>query len=589
MGKNILRVLFCLTVFAALVQAQNKVEDEWLTYFEKSNYLGTPRYKETMEYFKKLENNSPYVKIFKFGESPQGRDLNCVIISKDKCFTLDEVKKSGKPVIMICNGIHSGEIEGKDACMLLARDILITKEKADLIKNAILMIIPVFNVDGHERIGRYNRINQNGPEEMGWRTTAQNLNLNRDWMKADAPEMQAMLKLFSLWLPDFFIDTHTTDGADYQYTVDYGIEKYVDVYEETRNWINNKFIPFMENKVRADGFLVSPYAGFKDNDLRKGLVDWSMPPRFSHGYVAIQNRPALLVETHMIKPYKDRVFGTKSMLNAVLQFIGQNPDELVRLNKAADENAIEDYSINKKSFPIALKGTDEHERFIFKGLKSIEDSSEISGAKRITYTKEKYDLEIPFYNKVAVSDSVTAPYAYLIPREWKEIADRLKLHGISVEETKEDQTLKVERYKFKDVKFQQNSYEGRHQVNYSYNAYDEEVKIPAGTFVVKTAQRGIRVILHALEPKGPDSFLRWGFFNAIFEPKEYFEDYVMEKEALKMIRENPILKDEFEKKLKEDKEFRESANKRLSFFYERSPYYDRSLNVYPVMRVINKF
>ena len=581
--------LLSVFLFTLICRAQEKIPSGWLTKFETSNYLETPRYDESIQYFKKFEKASTYAKMIKFGTSPQGRDLYCLIISKDKCFTPAQAKKSGKPVVMIDNGIHSGEIEGKDACMLLAREILITKEKAALLDNAILMIIPVFSVDGHERFGKYNRINQNGPVEMGWRTTAQNLNLNRDFIKADAPEMQAFLKLYLSWLPDFFIDSHTTNGADYQYTVTYEIERSANLFEETARFISDKFIPSMVKRVEADGYLVAPYINFWDEDITKGIILRPTPPRFSHGYTPAQNRPGLLIETHMMKPYKDRVLATKSMIVATLEFVNKNGKELTELNKKADKQVPLDFSVNKKPFPIALNRTDEFEKIIFRGNKWIEDSSEISGGKRTTYTKEKYDFEMPLYAKSKVTDTVIAPYAYAVPREWAEIVNRLQLHGVIAEKLGKETTLEVERYKFSDVKFQEKPYEGRNGVNCKYSVYTEKVTLPAGTFIIKTNQRTVRIILQALEPKGVDSFLKWGFFNAIFEIKEYFEDYVMEREALKMIRENPRLKEEFEKKLNSDKEFSKDQHKRLAWFYEKSPFYDKNFNIYPVMRIINKF
>lgn len=587
MKKSAFTFLLVFT-FSLCCHAGGGIPAEWLTKFEKSGYFETSRYDESIAYFKKFEKASPYAKMIKIGVSPQGRDIYCLIVSKDKCFTAALAKKSGKPVVMVNNGIHSGEIEGKDACMLLLREVLVTKEKAKLLDNAILMVIPVFSVDGHERFGKYNRINQNGPTEMGWRTTAQNLNLNRDFMKADAPEMQAFLKLYSAWLPDFFIDNHTTNGADYQYTVTYEIERSLNLYQETAKFLNSKFIPYVINKVEKDGFLTAPYINFWDEDIKKGIILRPTPPRFSHGYTAVQNRPGLLIETHMMKPYKERVFATKSMIEATLEFVNSNSAELVRLNKTADIQVPLEYSVNKKPFPILLNRTDESDKIIFKGNKWIEDTSEISGGKRITYTKEKYDFEMPIYYKSKMIDSVTAPYAYIIPREWSEIVNRLKLHGVIVEELKKETTLEVERYKFTDPKFQEKPYEGRQQVNSPYNVFTEKVTLPAGTFLIKTNQRAIRVIMHALEPKGYDAFLRWGFFNSIFEVKEYFEDYVMEREALKMIQENPKLKEEFDKKLSEDKELRGNPRKRLAWFYERSPYFDKNLNLYPVMRLVNE-
>ncbi len=583
--KHLIIHVILLTISFS-VYPQNETQKEWETIFESSGYKATANYRESMDYFKKFEKETQYLKISTFGISPQGRNLYYTIVSKEKIFTSDEIKKSNKPLVLIMNGIHSGEIEGKDASMLLLREMLITKEKEYLLENINVMIIPVFSVDGHERSGKYNRINQNGPEEMGWRTTAQNLNLNRDFMKADASEMQAFLQLFSEWMPDFFIDNHTTNGADFQYTLTYGMEKFENVDKKIAQWTKETFLPYLKKRVESENYLVAPYVGFREGKLEKGIYDWAAAPRFSNGYAAVQNRPGLLVETHMIKPYKERVFATKAAIEAVLEIANKNPEELISMNKNADKEAVKLYAEQKNPFPLLLKGTDENEPFIFKGYKQLKDSSWISGAERITYTNEPYNIEIPFYNKMEVVETVIAPGMYLIPQEWSVVIEKMKLHGIRVEQIESSKIFEVERYKFKNVKFNQNSYEGRQTVTMDYDTYKETIEVPAGTFAVKTDQRTVRIILHLLEPKSSDSFVRWGFFNTIFEPKEYFEFYVMEKIADEMMEENPGLKKEFLIRLEEDEAFNKSPYQRLNFFYERSPYFDSKLNVYPVMRVM---
>ncbi len=575
--------VFFLSSFS--LQSQTNQLNDWETFFEKSNYLKTPRYDETINYFEKLEEASPHAHLFTFGVSPQGRELKCLVVSKDNAFTPIDAKKTSKPIILIANGIHAGEIEGRDASMLLLREILITKEKEHYLDKLIILAVPIFNVDGHERMSKFNRINQNGPDEMGWRVTAQNLNLNRDWMKADAPEMQAMLKLFSHWLPDFFIDSHTTDGADYQYTITYAMEKFQNFYHESAYWIKNEFIPYLEENVNGRGYLIAPYVGFKDGALEKGIVDWAASPRLSEGYAALQNRPALLIETHMLKPFKERVFATKVMFETAMDFISMNDQTLIDLNRKADSNSAKTFSIDKEPFPLTLTPSDEFDNFIFKGISFIKEPSTISGKEKIVYTGEKFDLEIPFYNKMKVAETLSAPKAYLIPPEWSEIITRLKFHGVHVEVLKEEKSFNVTKYKFKDVKFSQTPYEGRQRVNFDYDELRETVSVHAGTFYVSTNQRAIRVLLHLLEPKSDDSFVKWGFFNTIFERKEYFEAYVMEEIALQMIENNFELKAEFEKRLTEDESFKNNPYERLNFFYERSPYFDSQFLVYPVLRI----
>ncbi len=580
--------VFIIFLMAVTLTAQHKINN-WVTYFEKSNYLSTPNYEETIKYFKRLEKNSPFIKLIPFGKTSQERTLYVCIVSKDQAFSPAKAKKINKPIILIQNGIHSGEIEGKDASMILLREILITKEKFDLINNVTLLIIPVFNADGHERKSPYNRINQNGPAEMGWRTTAQNYNLNRDYMKADSPEMQNWLNLFNQWLPDFFVDSHTTDGADYQYTITYGIEKSQNLPPKTAQLVKEKFIPFNNKKTEEKGFLIAPYVSFKGRNIDSGIVDYTATPRFSTGYTAIQNRIGLLIETHMLKPYKDRVFATKALFENVIEFCSQNKNELIQLNKEGDQFVVGDYFINKKYFPLTFDVSEKSKPFLFKGIEAKEEDSWITGKKILRYTGKSFEKVIPLYEDNFVKDSVDVPIGYIIPVEYKEIINRLELHGIEVQKLNEEKNFIVEKYKLSNVKFATSSYENHFQPNYDFEKIKDTIKSKKGDYFIHTNQRTLGVIVHLLEPKGPDSFLKWGFFNSIFEPKEYFEEYSMEPIAQKMVDENPKLKEEFETFINSDQKIKENPRRRLNFFYERSPYFDNQLNMYPILRVIKAF
>ena len=583
MKRKLITILLLLVTQVVLPQTQ----DEWITYFERSGFTETPNYRESMEYYQKLADFSPLAEFKSFGVSPQGRELKFLIVSKEKAFKPTKAKEIHKPIILVINGIHAGEIGGKDASMLLLRDILITKEKESLIDSVTILIVPIFNVDGHERMGKYNRINQNGPEEMGWRTTAQNLNLNRDWMKADSPEMRAMLKLFSDWLPDFTIDTHATDGADYQYTITYSVEKFSNIYSGTAKWLKEKFIPAIEKGVQEKGFLVYPYIYLKkwSEGLDGGIIDWASTPRFSTGYATLQNRPSLLIETHMIKPYKDRVYSTKAMLETTIEFVNTSAAELIELNLEADVFSAENLSKQKKYLHVVFKESGRYEMIDFKGYEYYRDSSKISGSNKLVYTDVKKDFKIKHFNDIVPLDSVMLPKAYLIPKEWSKLVDILEIHGIQVNYLKVDSIFEVTKYRFKNVKFANSSYEGRQRVDLEYDLIREKRTVPSGTFYIPLNQRTIRIIANLLEPKSSDSFIRWGFMNAIFERKEYFEKYVMEKIAEQMLNEDVKLRREFEAKLNKDEEFRNNPEARLNFFYKRSPYQDKNYQIYPVMRI----
>jgi hypothetical protein len=562
--------------------------EEWITYFEKSGFISTPGYQKTMDYFQSLADFSQYAELKNFGVSPQRRDLKYLIVSKEENFEPVDFTIREKPVLLIINGIHSGEIEGKDASMLLLRELLISKEKEYLIDRLTLLVVPIFSVDGHERSSKYNRINQNGPEEMGWRTTAQNLNLNRDWMKAGAPEMQALLKLFVEWIPDFIIDSHTTNGADYQYTITYAVEKYQNIYPGTADWLKNKFVPFLEAGVEKRGFLIHPYIYLKtwQEGFGGGIIDWAATPRFSTGYAAIQNRPSLIIETHMIKPYKDRVYSTKAAIESVIEFINSDASSLVKLNREADGNTITDFTNWKKYLPLAYDNPDQYEEINLKGYKYFWKPSDISGDQKLVYTNEEEEFIVKYYNDMIVTDSVSVPRGYIIPREWWDSSiSKLQLHGIKTEHFTKDTALFVTRYKFNNVVFDDAPFEGQVRVSFDTDAYSEEVIVKIGDVYIPTAQRTLRVIVNLLEPLSGESYIKWGYMNSVFDRAEYYENYVMEKIAETMLSEDPELEKEFNDKLAEDETFGDDAQARLNFFYERSPYYDSHYLVYPIMRV----
>jgi hypothetical protein len=524
--------------------------------------------------------------MIEFGISPQGRKLYYLIADKEKNFNAEpDIANRVKPVIMIQNGIHAGEIEGKDASMLLMREILITKEKFNLLDKVKIVVVPIFNVDGHERRSQYNRINQNGPKEMGWRTTAQNLNLNRDYTKADAPEMKALLRLFKRFNPDIFIDTHTTDGADYQYTITYGIDTHLMRSENQKKWIENELEPFIEREVANSGFLISPYVSYVKGDFRNGIKDWISSPRFSHGYAALRNRIGILIETHMLKPYKERVFSTKSLLGSILRKANSDAELIVADSKEADESASNYFE--RDYFPIKLQISERSDSILYRGKIPYLDSSLVAGSRIKKYTDAPLDKVVPYYHYSKAIDSVLIPKAYVIPAEYSKIIDILNLHGIKSKQLSRQIVLPVIRTKFNGIKFPRHSFEGRFMPRYNFTEFADTVLLREGDFIVETAQPLLGLIIYLFEPDSPDSFLKWGFFNAVFERKEYFEMYSMEPIAEEMYENNPPFRREFDKRLKEDKEFASNPWQRLNFFFERSKYFDNHLNVYPIMKLEN--
>ncbi len=575
---------FAMIVTLSLVSCGKPSPDEWLTYYENSGCLETPRYDETIRYIEKLANHTGSVHLTYFGISPQGRKLPLVIIDKDGAVKPSDVRRKNRTVALIQACIHPGEPDGKDAGLMLIRDMVIHNKHAELLDRITILFMPIFNVDGHERFGPYKRINQNGPKEMGWRVTSQNLNLNRDYMKADAPEMRSWLKVFGEWLPDLYIDCHVTDGADYEYAVTYAMDHSENTEKPLRDWTAAKFLPAWERQMDSAGFPVFPYVSPRIwSNFTKGLNGGIAPPRLSTGFGAIQNRPSLLIETHMFKDYKTRVDGTYQSILQALDIIYREHETL---RKAIDESDRLTANPGSRYIPLSFRVTEKADTLNLRGFTYHLHPSRISGDSVIVWEKTPAVHRLAYFNDNICTDSAQAPWAYIVPQEWSVVIDRLKNHGIEMRKLKNEKAIEVITTRFRNTAWENRAHEGRVRCHTDVMTHVENRKFVKGDYVIRMNQRLNKVIMHLLEPKAPDSFVRWGFFNAVFEQKEYAENYKMELLAEEMIAADPALYDNFLSELKSDSMMAKSPHARYNWFYMRTPYWDQQMNRYPVAKII---
>lgn len=569
------------------------VPDDWLTLAERTGFRKTPRYDDTIAYCRRLADASDWLHYQAVGKSGEGRDLPLMIASRDGAFTPEAARATDKVIVFVQNGIHAGECEGKDASLMLLRDIAITKTREHLLDHVILIVMPIFNVDGHERFSPYSRINQNGPEEMGWRVTARNLNLNRDYTKADAVEMRAWLSVWNAWRPDLHFDNHTTDGGDWQYDLTYGIDTSPAAPPAVVNWLDHTLMPSILPALAADGHVTSPYFWLMDRrDPTKGVRIGTLSPRYSTGYATIRNRPSILVETHMLKPYRTRVICHYNIMRHTLEAINRDPQALRQAVRTADQKTVEmgrHYHPNAE-FPLVLKSSDESVPVTFKGFEQRHELSPISGGLWMIYDDTTpVAFETKLYNGTEVARAVAPPLAYVIPRQWADVISVVKAHGLRTERLETSRSLEIESYRFSDVTFPDRPFEGRFRPKFKAERIVETRGFPAGSVVVPLDQPDAKVAIHLLEPDAPDSLVAWGFFNAIFEQKEYAESYVLEALARRMLADDPELRAEFEERIATDRAFAGNARARLYFFYKRSPYWDDRMNLYPVARLVRPF
>jgi hypothetical protein len=555
-------------------------DDPWITPAEVTGLKTTPDYATTLAWLERLVEASPKLRWVSLGSSPEGRPMGMVVASAEGAATPEELHASGKPVLLAHGGIHSGEIDGKDAGLMLLRDLTVGGHWPSILEGASLLFIPVLNPDGHERSSPYGRVNQRGPEEMGWRTNARNLNLNRDFAKLDTEEVRTLVGVLNDWQPDLYLDLHVTDGADYQYDITFGHNGAHGLSPAIGRWLDQRLTPMLHQELEAAGHIPGPLVFLMDNgDPTRGNLGWTSGPRFSNGYGDARHLATVLVENHSLKPYDQRVLGTYVLMVVSLGALGDHGEEL-RAATAKDRRA------RRERVPLGwtVDAEKEHQEVSFLGIESKTSLSPISGTLRLEYTGKPVTLEIPFLLADKPVAEVERPKAYWIPAAWSEVIRRLELHGIEMERLAEPREVEVTMYRLQDPQLDDEPFEGHVRVSAETTVEKRTEIFPPGSVRISTDQPLGDLAILLLEPAAADSFFQWGFFHSVLQRTEYMEGYVVEPLAERMLAEDPQLEMEFRKALLSDPELAADPRARLRWFYARTPYFDARWRLYPVAR-----
>ncbi|CAN5752383.1 M14 family metallopeptidase [soil metagenome] len=579
MQSIFLRAIVLLFLIPFYVSAQNE---------KRKVFTTTPVYDEIISTYAKLVTNSKIAKLSIVGTTAVGKPLHVVILSKDGKFDPEfstrpdavPVNASSKAIIMINNGIHPGEPDGIDACIELTRNIIQHPEL--LPDDVILVIIPVFNVDGCLNRSSNSRANQNGPEEYGFRGNAQNLDLNRDFIKCDAPNTISLEKLFRQWRPDVFIDTHVSDGADYQYVMTVITSQHSKMNPVVAGFVDNLMLPALYKSMKEKKHEMCPYVETVGETPETGIVGFLDSPRFSTGYASLFNCISFVTETHMWKPYNDRVWATYDFIWSVIEFC-KGAEQLKKIHRDADNMVAA-----QKMFQLTWQlDTTKSEMISFNGFEAKHKLSEISGLQRMYYDRNApYTKEIKYFNTYFPVVTVTAPVYYIIPMAYSKVIDRLAFNQVIMKRLKKDTTLNVEAYYIDDYTSGKSPYES----HYLHSDVKVSKRIQAihyykGDCIVQVNQPCNRYIVETLEPEGDDSFFAWNFFDGILQQKEWFSDYIFEEKADSILNHNDALKSELQNKQKSDPEFAKDHWAQLYFVYAHSEYMEKSFNRYPVTRI----
>ena len=551
---------------------------DWVTPAEASGFRTTPNYRETRAFIDRLAAASPDIMTMDIGTSSGGRQVQLVTLTAGG----SDPKTNGKPTLLAQAGIHSGEIDGKDAGLMLLRDYVTGNRKLhQLVERANLLIVPILNVDGHERAGPYNRMNQRGPENAGWRSNGNNLNINRDYTKLDTPELRAVMDVINRYKPDLYLDIHVTDGEDYQYDITYGYTApFASDSPAIAHWLDKILRGRLDKALTDAGHIPGPLVfGVNPQEFSDGITHWTALPRFSNGLGDLRHTPTVLIENHSLKPYRQRVLGTYVFLEATLQALGEDSQSLEKAitsdRKRRPATQVLAWDTNKKpDLTVFAKQP-------FRGMAYEKAMNPITGTEQVVWLGRAKDYPaLPVFADNVKAVEVRVPKAYYLPKKDTLVLARLKAHGIEINEPQR-QSAKLTQLTVDSHEFAESPFEGHLRVSGTFS--EKPAQVPLQDFVkISTDQPLGSLAVALLDPRGPDSLFQWGFFNQIFQRTEYAEPYALVPLAEKMLQQDPALKKEFEKRL-QDKAFADDPRARMNFFYQRSPYYDQAYLKYPVL------
>ncbi|GAA4277657.1 M14 family metallopeptidase [Aquimarina mytili] len=572
-----------LLIISCTTSEKNISKDfDFTTSFEKSKGTETPTYPEVIQYYQNLANAYSAIHIQEVGMTDSGHPLHIITLNPDLEFDFEKIRQN-KRLLLINNGIHPGESDGIDATMLLYRDIVQGKIEAP--KNTVLVTIPIYNIGGSLNRNSGTRTNQNGPVAYGFRGNARNYDLNRDFIKNDTKNARAFAKIFHLVQPDVFIDNHVSNGADYQYTLTHLFTQHNKLGGALGNYLNNEIHPKLEASLKTKKWDITPYVNVWGTTPDKGWTQFMDSPRYSTGYTTLWNTLGMMVETHMLKPYKKRVEGTYELMKSMIEITEKDGKKIRSMREKTFAELPQ-----QKTYPIDWKiDTSTVTKFNFKGYEGEYIDSEITGAKRLKYDQNKpYTKEISYQNYFVPSTEIEIPEAYIIPKGWWNVIELLRLNQIEFDTLERDSTLTVEVYHINDYKSREIPYEG-HYLHYktSIKKSNSQITFKKGDIIIPTDQKGFRYLIQTLEPEAPDSFFNWNFFDPILQQKEGFSPYVWEDKAVELLQNNNELRSRFEEK-KKDTAFANKWYVQLDWIHKQSNHYEKAHMRYPVYRVLKK-
>jgi hypothetical protein len=570
--------LFALLLLFSLSSSAQNIT----TKFESSGGKESPVYSEIIDWWKKLDERSGKIKMLTMGMTDAGYPLHLIVVSNNGDYNFGNIRRNNKRIILINNGIHPGEPDGIDASMLMVRDIVTNKYRIP--DNVVLAIIPVYNVGGCLNRSVNYRIDQNGPVEKGFRGNSQNLDLNRDFIKCDSKDARSFAEIFHLADPDVFVDNHVSNGADYQHVMTLLTSQHNKLGGVMGDYMNKTFEPGLYRLMKEKNYDLVPYVNVYGDTPDQGWSEYWDSPRYGSGYGSLWHTFSFVPETHMLKPYDQRVKATYALMQSFIDFTSRNSEVIKNLRSQAKETVKQ-----QAKFPISWKlDKSKFATITYKGYMAGHKPSEVSGHPRLYYDRSKpFEKQIPFYNNYEAKDFIEKPKAYIIPQGWWKVIELLKLNKVQMMPLKKDTTIEVEVYHIDDYKSSARQYEMHHpnsEVKISVTA--QKMKFRKGDMYIPMNQVANRFLIETLEPQAQDSYFAWNYFDAILGQKEGYSAYAFEDIASGYLIQHPELKTKLEEKRMSDTAFAKNGSAQLNFVFQNSSYFEPVNMRYPVFRVM---
>ena len=575
-----MKKILVILILVVSCKSTTKKDFDFETVFEKSQGLETATYQQTIQYYKDLATAYTSISIDSIGSTDSGKPLHLVTLNPDGNFNFESIRND-KRILLINNGIHPGESDGIDATMMLFRDMASGKIEAP--KHTVLATIPIYNVGGSLNRNTSTRTNQNGPKAYGFRGNARNFDLNRDFIKSDTKNAKTFAQIFHLVKPDVFIDNHVSNGADYQYTLTHLFTQHNKLGGTLGNYLHTKMQPNLEAKLADKQWDITPYVNVFNKVPEAGFSQFMDSPRYSTGYTTLFNTLGMMVETHMLKPYKQRVEGTFELMKSMIEIIEEDHEQIKSLRQDYNQQLIA-----KKTYPLQWEiDTTKTTTLNFKGFEGNMIPSNITDADRLKFDRNKpFTKQITYQNYFKPSLEIEIPKAYIIPQGWWNVIELLKLNDVDMTPLSKDSTITVQSYKIDNYQTRSQAYEGHYQhYNTTIKVSEETITFNKGDFIIKTNQEAFRYLIETLEPQAPDSFFNWNFFDTILQQKEGFSPYVWEDKAELILRQDPKLRINFNLKKSYDKDFASNWYAQLDWLHKQSVNYEKSHLQYPVYRL----